>query len=84
MIVTATEFAELHSVDYAIAANTLRFLVGKGIVCEAESRPTATGKGRASTLFNVPDMPVTLSLSKMEDFEQVDEYFGHYGDCDCD
>ncbi len=63
MTVTAKQFGEMHGVDYAIAAATLRFLVGKGVVREAGTVP---GKGRTANLFTVPETPITLNLSKNE------------------
>lgn len=54
MVMTTNEFAALHGVDYAIAAGTLKFLLAKGIVTEAGNRPSATGKGKPSTLYNIP------------------------------
>jgi hypothetical protein len=47
VILTTNEFAALHEVDYAVAAGTLKFLLAKGIVTEAGSRPNPTGKGQA-------------------------------------
>ncbi len=55
MLLTTSEFAVAHGVDYAVAAGTLKFLVAKGIVTENGSRPSATGKGKPSTLYSVPD-----------------------------
>lgn len=65
MILTTNEFAALHEVDYAVAAGTLKFLLAKGIVTEAGSRPNPTGKGKPSALFNVPET-ATVTLKAVE------------------
>lgn len=57
--VTATQFAELHKVDYAVASGVLRFLQSKGI---ATSSPLKVGKGKPSMLYDVP-CQVTLDLN---------------------
>lgn len=57
--VTATQFAELHKVEYATAAGVLKFLQSKGIV---SSSPLKTGKGKPSVLYDVP-CQVTLDLN---------------------
>jgi len=54
-IMTTKEFAELHDVDYATASGFLKFLVKKGLVTEAGSRPNPGGKGKPSQLYKIPE-----------------------------
>jgi len=59
-VCTAGEFAVANGVEYAVANGVLRFLKDRGVVTEAGSRPAKGGKGKPSTLYNVP---YTVSLT---------------------
>ena len=62
--VTTKRFAEMHKVDYALAAGFLRFMQAKGHVTVAGQQPNPTGKGKASTIYDVP-VAITLDLSPL-------------------
>lgn len=62
MKVTAKEFGETVGVEYAVAANVLKFLVMSGVADEAGSQKTASGKGKPSTVYEFPTI-VTLDLT---------------------
>lgn len=51
---TVNEFAARWGVDYAAASGYINVLKSKGIVIDAGSRPTATGKGKPAKLFSIP------------------------------
>jgi hypothetical protein len=53
--VSAKEFATLAGVDYAAGRGFMNLLVAQGLATEDPTkRPNPTGKGRATTLYNVP------------------------------
>lgn len=60
MVLTVNEFANRIGVEYVIASSVLKYLVITGDVQTVGSRKTATGKGKPSILYEVPD---TVSLN---------------------
>lgn len=52
---TATELAAKLGVEYATAAALLKLMVAQGAAKEVEKRKTATGKGKPSTVYSVPE-----------------------------
>lgn len=65
MKVTATELAEKMGVEYAVAANFLKLLVAQNVAKEVEKRRTASGKGKPSTVYELPSDSVTVTLGKV-------------------
>ena len=59
MILTAKEFSEKTGTTYAVAANALKFLVGRGVIKDAGKR---AGTRKPSNLFEVPEGEVSLKL----------------------
>lgn len=62
MILTAKEFSEKTGTVYAEAANTLKFLAARGVIKDAGKRPQASGRGKPSNLFEIPEGEITLKL----------------------
>ena len=63
MILTVNEFAAKTGTTYAVASNALKFMVDKGVVKKAGIRPPQSGgKGKPSTLFDVPEGPCAINL----------------------
>lgn len=69
MKVSAKEFSEKFSVNYAIANSVLKFFVQIGVAKESESRTTATGKGRKTKVYDVQD---NISFDLIEKSNQSD------------
>ena len=61
MKITAKELSEKHGVDAVVANSVLRFLAQKGIAKISETRPSASGKGKPTNVYEMADS-VTLDL----------------------
>lgn len=59
--VTASELAEQIGVDYPTAANLAKLMVARGQGVESAKRPSATGKGKPSTVYELNTV-FTLNL----------------------
>lgn len=59
---TVADFAEQHNVDYAVASGFIKFLEVKGLVKENGNKPSATGKGKPSKLYDIPNQ-IILDLN---------------------
>lgn len=59
---TTQEFADQVGVDYLTASGILRFLKETGVAKEVEKRPAKGGRGKPSSVYEVP-LTVTLDFS---------------------
>jgi len=68
MLVTARAFAEKMNLDYGTANSLLKFLVLQKQAKEVGKQATLTGKGKPSTIFEMPEQ-VTLNFTQNIPFE---------------
>ena len=59
---SVADFALQNHIDYAVAGGLIKYLVSVGVAKDAGTRPTATGKGKPSNLYEFP-MKVELAFS---------------------
>lgn len=64
--VSSKEFSTLAGIEYAAAQGFIKFLVAQGLATVAEKRPNPTGKGRATTVYNVPAQ-IALNFDNTEE-----------------
>lgn len=55
MQLTATELAELLGTDYLTANTLAKFMVSRGAAKEVEKRKSGSGKGKPSTVYELPE-----------------------------
>lgn len=60
---TVGDLAESLGIDYAAAAAIVKIATAKGLAKEVGKRPTATGKGKPATIYELPHT-ITLTLSQ--------------------
>lgn len=64
MILTVNEVAQKLGVEYITATAIVKLMVTQGAAKEVGKRPTATGKGKPSTMYEVPDtFTITLKAA---------------------
>lgn len=64
-VVTVAEFSEQQKIDYVTAKAILDFMVVRGKIQKCkEKRPSPSGKGKPSNLYNLGDAPITLIFEK--------------------
>jgi|SaaInlV_165m_DNA_1040744.scaffolds.fasta_scaffold37171_2 hypothetical protein len=68
---TVAEFREINGLKSQVEANSvMNFLKTKGLAVVVGKRKTASGKGKPSTIFEIPQ-DVTLSLFSDEDIDNI-------------
>jgi hypothetical protein len=68
---TVAEFREINGLKSQVEANSvMNFLKAKGLAVVVGKRKTASGKGKPSTIFEIPQ-DVTLSLFSDEDIDNI-------------
>ena len=55
MQVTVNDLAKRLGVDYPVASALLKLMVNEGAASEVGKRPNSTGKGKPSTIFEIPE-----------------------------
>jgi hypothetical protein len=63
MRATTKQFAEAHSIDYAVANGVVRFLKAKGLIKAVDNVKNSTGKGKSIEVYEFPPS-VTIELTK--------------------
>lgn len=61
LLKTVNELADDLKLDYATAQGLVKFLVEKKLATKAGTRPTTTGKGKPSNVYELPER-VEISL----------------------
>ena len=58
---TTVEIGEMFGIEYSAAAGLVRFLSAQNLAKEVGKRPSKSGKGKASIIYNMPaEFTVTL------------------------
>jgi hypothetical protein len=70
MKLTVKDFSDKSGVSYAVVAGVFKLGVTAGVIQEVEKRKTASGKGKPSIVYEVPDV-VTFDLKNMMDHPVV-------------
>jgi hypothetical protein len=65
MVMTTKELAELLNCEYAVAAALIKLGVATGQIKEAGERPSSAGRGKPSSLF---ELPATLNFNLMQSY----------------
>jgi len=73
MQMTTKEFAQFEGLEYPQAAGAIAFLMRKGVVKEAGKRISVTGKGKHSTVYEIPEGDVSFHFGRTGTVVAVDE-----------